>query len=174
MSGYDTHLLEIFTGVVAASLLLQGVVLLGIYRAIRSMAARIDGLTGRMTNNVATLSEKVEQLLVSVRGMADGIRSLQDNLSATGALIHKRAVELDAFIAEMTDVARLQVLRVQDVVDTASRRVEETINVLQNGVLGPVTEATAIIRGIKVGLDVLLRKRARPSGSTLQDEEMFI
>ncbi len=174
MSAYDTHLLVIFTGVVAVSLLLQSVALIVIYRSARELASRIEVLSKSLNKNVNTISEKMEQLLASFKAIADGVRSVQENLSATSAIVHKRAAELDAFVAEVTDVARLQVLRVQDVIDNAARRVEETIELLRSGVLTPVTEATAIIRGVRAGLNVFLRKQKRPSSSTLQDEEMFI
>lgn len=174
MSAYDTHLLEIFTGVVAVSLLLQSLAFLAIHRSIRGLASRIDAVSVSLVKNITVLSEKVDQLLAIVKGMADGVRSLQENLTSTSAIVHKRVVELDSFLVEVTSAARLQVLRIQDVVDTASRRVEETIDVLQDSVVAPVTEVNAIVRGIKAGLDILFRKRKSPSSSTSQDEEMFI
>lgn len=174
MSAYDTHLLELFTAIVAASLLVQSLALFGIYKSIRSLAARIEVVSLSLVKNVDALSEKVEQLLAAIKGMADGMHLLQENLTSASAIVQKRVADLDSFLAEITDAARLQVVRIQDVVDTASRRVEETIEVLQNSVLAPVSEVNAIVRGIKVGLDVLLRKRKSPSSSTSQDEEMFI
>lgn len=174
MSAYDTHLLEFFTGIVALSLLLQSLALFGIYKSVRVMTSRIEVMSLKLSQNVDVLSEKVETLLSTVKGMADGVRSLQENLTSASLIVRKRVEELDSFVAEITSTARLQVLRIQDVVDTASRRVEETINVLQNSVIAPVTEAQAITRGIKVALDVLLRKRRGPSSSAPQDEEMFI
>ncbi|HYK92316.1 MAG TPA: hypothetical protein VE398_26380 [Acidobacteriota bacterium] len=175
MSAYDTRLLEIFTGVVAVSLLVQSLAFFGIYRSVRNLASRIEAVSGSLVKNVDALSEKVNQLLATITGMAAGVRSLQENLTSTSAIVHKRVAELDSFVAEVTDTARLQVLRIQDVVDTASRRVEATLDVLQDGVLAPITEVNAIIRGVKVALDILLRKRKTPSSSTThQDEEMFI
>jgi len=174
MSAYDTHLLELFTAIVAASLLVQSLAIFGIYRSIRSLAARIEVVSLSLVKNVDALSEKVDQLLATIKGMADGMHSLQENLTSASAIIKKRVADLDSLLAEVTDAARLQVVRIQDIVDTASRRVEETIDVLQNSVLAPVSEVNAIVRGIKVGLDVLLRKRKSPSSSTPQDEEMFI
>jgi methyl-accepting chemotaxis protein len=167
-------LLEIFTGVVAVSLLLQSLALVGIHRSIRSLASRVEAVSLNLVKNVDALSVKVDQLLATIKGMADGVHSLQENLTTTSAIVQKRVAELDSFLAEIADVARLQVLRIQDIVDTTSRRVEETIDVLSNSVLAPVTEVNAIVRGVKVGLDVLLRKRKSPSSSTPQDEEMFI
>ena len=158
----------------ALLVLVQSLALLGIYRSIRIVASRIDGISLKLAKSVDVFGERVDQLLAVIKGVADGVRSLQDNLTSTSAIVQKRVVELDSFLAEVTGAARLQVLRIQDVVDTASRRVEETIDVLQSSVLTPVTEVTAIARGVRVGLDVLLRKRKGPSGSAPQDEEMFI
>jgi methyl-accepting chemotaxis protein len=175
MSAYDTLLLEVFTGVVAVSLLLQSLALLGIHRSVRSLVSRIEAVSSNLIKNVDTLSEKVDKLLACIMGMADGVRSLQENLTSTSAIVRKRVAELDSFAAQVTDAARLQVLRIQDVIDTASRRVEETLDVLHDSVLAPVTEVNAIIRGVKVALDVILSKRKSSSGSaTHQDEEMFI
>lgn len=175
MSAYDTLLLEIFTGVVAVSLLLQSLALFGIYRSIRVLASRSEAVSNSLIRNVESLSEKVDRLLATLMGMAEGVRSLQENLTSTSAIVHKRVADLDVFVAQVTDSARLQVLRIQDVIDTASRRVEETLDVLHDSVLAPVTEVNAIIRGIKAALDVISRHRKSPSGSTSQqDEEMFI
>ncbi len=175
MSAYDTLLLEIFTGVVAVSLLLQSLVLLGIYRYVRALTARLEGACADLTKNIDALAGKLDRLLAGITGMAEGVRSLEENLTSTTAIVHKRVVELDSFVAEVTDAARLQVLRIQDVIDTASRRIEETFDVLHDSVLAPVTEVNAILRGVKAALDFLLRKRKSPSGSTTQqDEEMFI
>jgi hypothetical protein len=127
-----------------------------------------------VVKTIDAISVKVNQLLVTIKGMVDGVHSLQENLTATSAIVQKRVAELDSFLAEITDVARLQVLRIQDVVETASSRVEETIDVFQNSILVPIAEVNAIVRGMKVGLNVLLRKRKSPSSSTPQDEEMFI
>ena len=173
MFSNDTLLL-VFTGIVAVSLLLQSLALVGIHRSIRSLASRIEVVSLNLVKNVDALSEKVDQLLAIIKGMADGMHSLQENLISTSTIVQKRVAELDSFLAEITDAARLQVVRIQNVVDTTARRVEETIDVFQNSILAPVTEVNAIVRGIKVGLDVLLRKRKSPSSSPPQDEEMFI
>ncbi len=174
MSSYDTLLLEIFTGVVAVSLLLQSLALLAIHKSIRALGSRIETVSGNMLKNVDVLSGRVEQLVASLTGMADGVHSLQQGFASTNEIVRKRIVELDAFLGETTDIARLQVLRIQDVIDTAARRVEETIDTLNKSVLTPVTEVHAISRGVKVALDVLLRHRKSPSSSVPQDEEMFI
>ncbi|MFH1009716.1 MAG: hypothetical protein V1784_00600 [bacterium] len=166
-------LLTIFTGVVAVVLLLQSFAFVGIYKSVRQLSTRMDSLSKDLLKKVDVLSTKVEDLLFTIKGMAEGLKSIQGKLADTTAIVHKRVVDLDTFLAETTSAARLEILRIQDVVDNVSRRIEETFDLLHNSILAPVNEVSAVIRGVKVGLDVLLRKRKSPSTSS-HDEEMFI
>jgi|WetSurMetagenome_2_1015567.scaffolds.fasta_scaffold07734_3 hypothetical protein len=167
-------LLTVFTGIVAVALLLQSLAFVGIYKSVRSIASRLDKLSGDLTANANALSRKADDLMSTVKLLAEGFRSIQEKVSETVVVVHNRIVDLDKFLGETTNTARLQVLRIHDVVDTAARRVEETCNVLQSSVLAPVNEMNAIARGIRAGLDFLLRRRKMPAGLSHQDEEMFI
>ena len=167
-------LIAIFTGIAAFALLLQSVAFLAIARSMRSMSTRVDRLGTDVSKTMGTLSGKAEDLLAVIKGIAEGIKTLENNLTATSAVIQKRVVELDSFLEETADAARAEVLRVQAVVENVSSRVEETFDLLHHGIIAPATELNAIIRGIRVGLDYLLRKRKRPASTSNLDEEMFI
>jgi hypothetical protein len=99
---------------------------------------------------------------------------MQENLTAASAVVHRRVVELDAFLEETTDAARKQISRLQETVDNTTRVVEDTFDQLHDRVLAPIHEISAILTGIKVGLEVLTRRRGRPVNPSRQDEEMFI
>jgi uncharacterized protein YoxC len=167
-------LLTVFTGIVAVALLLQSLAFVGIYRSVRSIASRLDKLSNDLTAHANVLGRKADDLMSTVKLLTEGIKSIQEKVNETVVVVHNRIVEVDKFLGETTKTARLQVLRIQDVVDTAARRVEETCNVLQNSVLTPVNEMNAIARGVRVGLDFLLRRRKTRAGLSHQDEEMFI
>jgi hypothetical protein len=167
-------LLTVFTGIVAVALLLQSLAFVGMYKSVRSIASRLDKLSDDLTANANALGRKADDLMSTVKLLAEGLKSIQEEVNETVVVVRNRIVELDKFLGETTDTARLQVLRIQDVIDTAARRVEETYNVMQNSVLAPVNEMNAIARGIRVGLDVLLQRRKMPAGLSNQDEEMFI
>jgi hypothetical protein len=83
-------------------------------------------------------------------------------------------VELDNFLAEATDTARQEIARIQDTIQLASSKAEEAVEILRDTVLAPVNEINAVIRAIRVSLDVLFRRRRNPSNASAQDEEMFI
>jgi hypothetical protein len=166
-------LIAVFTGIAAFALVLQSAAFLAIARSMRSMSVRVDRLGTDLTKQMVSVSGKTEELLAVIKGVAEGIKTIESNLTATSAIIQKRVVELDAFLEETADAARLQVLRIQGVVENVSSKVEETFELLQHGVIAPANELTAIIRGIRVGLD-FLRKRKQPASTSHLDEEMFI
>jgi len=167
-------LIAVFTGIAAFALVLQSAAFLAIARSMRNMSVRVDRLGTDLTKTVGSVSSKAEELLSVIKGVADGIRTMENNLTATSAIIQKRVVELDAFLEETADTARFQVLRIQAMVENVSSKVEETFDLLHHGVIAPATELNAIIRGIRVGLDFLVRKRKQPARTSHLDEEMFI
>jgi hypothetical protein len=170
---HDT-LLTVFTGVVAVALLMQSIAFVGIYKSVRQLAARMDGLSKNLLKNIDSLSARADALMSTIKDIGEGLKSMQGSLADSTAIVCKRVAELDAFLGETTNTARLEILRIQDVIDTALRRVEETFDLLHNSVRAPVNEVNAVIRGIRVGLDVLFRRGKGPSSPSSQDEEMFI
>jgi len=170
---WEPIILTIFTGVVALGFLLQGLALLAISRKLRELSARLDEVSTRLTKQVNTLAAQADSFLVVVKNTAEKIAAVQENVSAISNVVHRRVLEVDAFLNEVTDAARLQIARLQDVMDTTSRRIDATIDSLQNAVITPIAEVQAIIRGIRTGFDVLFGRRRR-SDRSHQDEEMFI
>jgi hypothetical protein len=170
---HDT-LLTVFTGVLAFAVLMQSLLFFGMYRSIRKMTVWMDGLGRDLLRNAEVISAKVDEGLTAIKGVAEGLKPIEEKLTGTAEIIHKRITELDNFLAEATNAARLEILRIQDTIQTASRRAQEMMELLHKSILAPLNEVHAITRAIRVGIDVLFRRRKNPSGSSGQDEEMFI
>ncbi len=167
-------LIAIFTGIAAIALLLQSIAFFFISRSMRNLYSQVSRMSADLTKAIGTISGKTEDLLSLIRGIAERIQAVEGRLTTTSEIIQKRIVALDAFLAETTDAARLQVLRIQSVVENVSSRVEETFDLIHDGVVKPATELNALIRGIRVGLDFLLRHRRQPARTSHQEDEMFI
>ncbi len=166
--------LLVFTGIVAAALLMQSFALLGMYRSLRSLSARLEEVSRDVSRSVDSVAGRVGDLLNMMTSLAEKLQVLENSLAGAGEMVQKRVADLDAFIGDATNIARLQVARIQDLVETATRRIEDTFETLHQSVLAPINEISAIIRGIRVGLDLLFRRRKGPSSASPQDEEMFI
>jgi hypothetical protein len=167
--------LTVFVGIVALGFLTQCIILFYMVRALRMLVKHVEDFSQSMYKTVDGLSAKLEDLLAAAKISGDKLRALQENLTATSEVIHRRVAAMDKFLSETTDTARLQILRIQDTVDLACHRTQRAVDTLYRGVIAPVSEAGAILNGLRVGLAVLLRRMRVPaSRAHHQDEEMFI
>jgi len=161
--------------VLGATLVLQALAFAGLLRAVRILTLRLENIGSNLQKDTAGLAEKASSLMAAIQTTAEKLQELQDHVTATVALAHRRAVELDAFVADTTDAARLQVIRIQQTLDMASRKIEDTVDLIHNGVLAPISEVHAVARGLRVGLNYFVRhRRSRRSGNAAFDDEMFI
>lgn len=167
-------LLAIFTGVLAFAVLVQSFLFFGIYRSVRRMTVWMDSMSKDLLRDISAISSKTEECLITIKGIADNLKPITDRLASTTEIVHRRVVDLDAFLSEATNTARLEILRVQDTIQGATRRADETVEILQNTILAPIQEINAITRGIRAGLNMLFRGRRSISNASAQDEEMFI
>ena len=170
---HDT-LQTIFTGILAAGFLLQSICVLGLYRSFRKLAARTDSIGKDLLHKVEVISGKVDEAVTTIKEIGKGVKPITGKLSDTTDIIHRRVTEVDAFLAETTTTARMEILKVQARIDSFARKAEEMLESLQNSILAPINEINAIARGIRVGLDVLFRRRRYPATTSPHDEEMFI
>jgi hypothetical protein len=169
----DTILL-VLTGILAIAFLMQVIIFYGIYRSIRQMNSWMDGIGKDLLRNVEIISSKVDEGIATIKEIGEGLKPIKEKLASAADIIHKRVLDLDSFLNETTDTARLEVLRIRDKIESASNRAEEILNMLHDSIITPVNEFHAIARGIKTGIDMLFRRRRNPSSATPQDEEMFI
>ena len=167
-------LLMVFTGVLAVAVVIQTLLFFGIFRAIRRISAGMDGWGRDLLRNAEIISSKVEEGLTILKSTAESLKPITQNLVGTTQIVHNRVVDIDNFLAEATGTARLELARIRDTIQLASNRAEEAIGILRDNVLAPVNEINAIARAIRVGVDVLFRRRRNPSNASAQDEEMFI
>lgn len=166
--------LAVFTGILAFAVLLQTLLFFGIYKSIRRISGLMDSWGKDLLRNAEVISSKVQEGLTTIKNTAESLKPITQNLAGTTEIVHNRVVELDNFLADATRTAQLEIARIQDIIETTSRRAEETVEILRNSVLAPVNEIGAIVRAIRVSLDVLFRRRRNPSNASAQDEEMFI
>jgi hypothetical protein len=169
---HDT-LLMIFTGVLAAAVLIQGIVFFLIYKSIRNLTVRMDILGNDLLRNAEVVTEKVNEGLTVIRDVARDLKPITEKLADATDIVHKRVIDIDGFLEEITGSARLEILRVQETFHDASCRIQETIDILRNSIVAPINEINAISRAIRVAIDVLFRRRKGRSEAGL-DEEMFI
>jgi hypothetical protein len=90
-------------------------------------------------------------------------------------MLRERTGDVDGLVAELVDRSRAQVIRMDRMVSDLVQKVETTSEAVQRGVLAPIQEISAVIKGMQAGLDFLFSRRRTTSASeTTQDEQLFI
>ncbi len=167
-------LLAVFIAVTALAVILQMLILAGMYRQLQSLSREFHELS-------ADLNEKVTPVLSGVRAVVNdsqrSIATVLENAADISQRARDQVVRFDSMMADAADRLRLQIIRVDQMLSAALGRIEEAGTTVRQNVLGPLREASALIHGIKTGLDFILSHRKSSSVERAhqhQDEELFI
>jgi hypothetical protein len=169
---HDT-LLMVFTGILAVAVLMQTIIFFLMYRSIQRLTTWMDSMGKDLLRNMEVISAKVDEGLTAVKGLVANLKPVTEKLAEATEIVHDRVVEIDHFLAETTSAARLEILRIQDTMHDASRRIKEMLDMLHTSIQNPLSQINAISHAVRVAVDVLFRRR-RGLGVSAQDEEMFI
>jgi len=167
-------ILAIFTGILAFAVLMQTLLFFGIYRSVRRIVEWMDGAGKDLLKNVNVISSKVDECLVTVKGIGEELKPIAAKIGDAVEIAHKRIVAMDAFLSETTGKARVEILRLQNTLQSAIERVNEVVERLCDSILIPINEINAIARGIRTGLDFLFGRRKSITSRSAHDEGMFI
>jgi hypothetical protein len=92
-------------------------------------------------------------------------------------LARSQAQKVDRVFTDAVDRLRIQVVRADHILTGTLEVIEEAGSRVRKTVWGPLQQASALLKGLKVGLDFIRgqqqKRRAEPD-STTQDEELFI
>lgn len=165
-------LLIIFIIVTSLAVVLQLAVLYAMYVSMKQTVTRLERTTNDLHQRLDPILASLDVLLRDSREKITGI--VADAAEIT-RLARRQMDRFDDLAGDATERARLQVIRVDQLIGQALSRIEDAGSQVQRQILGPIREASAVIRGVKMGLDFLLAKRRPPSAErSHQDEELFI
>ena len=90
-------------------------------------------------------------------------------------LARGQAQKMDRVLTDAADRFRGQLLHVDRILTGTMEAVEDAGAQFKQNLWRPVQKASALVQGIKIGLDLLRsRKSAKPAASPEQEEELFI
>ncbi len=167
-------LLTVFVGIIALAVLAHSVALIVIGSGLKRLGSRIDGVSKDLLGRVDSISQQANDAFAAVKAAAAGTEAIRDNLVQSTALVRNRVAAIDAFLADATKSAQLQMAALEDFLDTTRRRLDETFDAVQQGILTPIREIGAIIAGVKTALNVLGGRSRRPVDRYRHDDGMFV
>ncbi len=167
----ETTLLTAFIGVTAVAVVLQMLILAGMYFATRKTSKRIEALTTRVNEQVLPLVEKVR---VIVDESTPGIQTVIANLTETSTLVRKQAAQIDEAVTEIVGIARTQANNAGALAQRTLQRVERTTEAVQHSVSAPMRHLSALMEGVVAGFGELAAGRKVRRGKVEPTDDMFI
>lgn len=167
MSGW----LEAFIVIAAVAIVIQMAILLAMFLQIR-VAIR------EFTRIATTLQSRIDPILLRTNRILedseDRIRSIMGDGAEIARVARSQAQKVDRVFTDAVERLRVQVVRADHILTGALEVVENTGSTIRNSVWGPIQQATAVLRGIKAGLEFFRTGRRPQPDTATQDEELFI
>jgi hypothetical protein len=157
---------------VAIAVLMQAGAMLGIWLAIRKVPGQIESVRSDVKQRLDPLTQSALEIVNNSR---EPLRTISANLAEISTILRNRTTNADEVAAELLDKSRAQIVRVDRMVSELVEKVETTADAVQKGVLGPIQEVSAVVKGVRSGLEFLFsRRRVTNVSEATQDEQLFI
>jgi len=180
----DTTLLTALIAVMAAAVVVQMFMLIGMFVALRKMAGRVEALADKVEDITTVVQGRVLPLLEQAKTVQDQVKSFVDttrpqlqtvisNLTQISNTARASAERFQVTVNDAIDRTRLQVIRGDEMLTRTMNRIEETSEKVQHTVMSPVRQVSGIMQAISTGVGAYFnqQKRRRNGG---QSDEMFI
>jgi hypothetical protein len=125
-----------------------------------------------LAKETATLAKSTAgNLKVEAEACLAAIRTTATEVSK---ITLEEAQDLREVVTTTRTRAEEQIVRLDDLVTRTTVRLDETTQMVQTGVIKPVSELAAVLAGVQRFLQVLFAKERKQVDEAYQDEEMFI
>ena len=174
----ETTLLIAFIAVTAVAVVLQTLILAGIYASTRKASQHVEALATRVNEQVLPLILKVlplvEKVLGRVEESAPKVQTVIANLAETSDLVRSQAGKIDETITEIVGIARTQAGNVDVLATRTMQRADVTVEALQHVVMSPLRQVSAVMEGVATGLGSFVGGRKARRAKPVSTDEMFI
>jgi hypothetical protein len=182
--------------IVALSFVVQAFMFAFTYRSLQKLSATAASVQAKAEPVIEKMGPVIEQIqgtIVTVKGAVDKVslqameafekvtvetRAVAAAISVTSQEVSGLALHQATQISETMDQATLalarQVAELDQLVTRTQRRIEGTTIEVQETVLEPIREVSALLNGLKRMLEVLFHRGRKPIDQAYQDEELFI
>ena len=166
--------MELFIIVAAVSLMVQVTILTVMFFQMKKTTESVNKMMSDLHSRVGPILTRTQILLDDTQPK---ISAMVEDASHIVYLTRSQAQKFDKIATEATDRLRGQLVTVDRILTGTLEAVEDAGTQVRRSIWGPVHKASAIVQGIKIGLDVLRSRRsAKPVSETAveQEDELFI
>ncbi len=151
----------------ALALVSMALMVFGIFKSVRMLREQVSAFLPRAEALVETSHKTLTETQAQMREISTRAVAVLDTTQA-------QLTRVDAFVGETTGRARVQMDRVELMLDDTMSRVHDTVSQLNNTVLKPMKEINGVAAGVRAALQHFLRGNKPNITQVTSDEEMFI
>jgi methyl-accepting chemotaxis protein len=157
----------IFTAVTSVGVLLQALVLLGMFLGLKQTQKKIIELVAKANEHLIPALSNSRSLLEEI---SPKIKIITANLVETSGYVRDETRHIHDAVDEVVDRSKAQAARVDEMVSGTLDSVTHATRTLQDGIAAPIRQLHGVLNGVRAGLDVLRgRDHVHPS-----DPDMFV
>ena len=164
----------LFIVVAMVALIVQAVILTALFFEVRRTTENVNRLSNDLQSRIGPILTRVQILLDDTQPK---ISSMVNDASHIVYLARGQAQKIDRVFTDAADRLRGQLMHADRILTGTLEAVEDAGAKFSHSFWRPVQKASALVQGIKVGLDLLRSRRGRRRGDDSreqQEEELFI
>ena len=166
---------EFFISIAAVAIVVQMAILVAMFVQLKMSMKEFTRIANDLQGRVDPILLRVNRIL---EDSEERISSVMGDTAEITRIARGQAQKVDRVVTEALERLRIQVIRADQILTGALEVVDEAGTKFRDTLWGPIRQASAVMKGIKVGLDMLRRqqnnKREPDADSVSQDEELFI
>src|SRR5215467_5723696 len=159
----------------AVAIVVQAALLAALFFEMRRTMERVERFTGDLHTRLGPILTRVHMLLDDTQPK---ISELVADAAHVVYLARGQAQKMDRIFTDASDRLRGQLMHADRILTGAMETVEEAGTQFRRGFWRPMQKASALVTGIKVGLDFLRSRRGgnspRSEDRVEHEEELFI
>jgi hypothetical protein len=160
-----------FFAIATIAIVMQTLILAGMYRAFKETSTELRRVVGDLHRKIDPILGRINRVL---ENSEDKITNIVTDAAEMTRLARGQAQKVDRVVTEALERMRAQIIRADVILTGTLEAIEDAGLKLRRSVLGPLQQASAVLRGIKTGIDFIRGQRASRIEPANQDEELFI
>jgi uncharacterized membrane protein len=146
----------VFTAITAAAVLLQALVLLALFLAVRKAMSKLLTVTDEV-------KEQALPLLASARSLVEDVspklKVASGNLVDVSHTLRQQANHVNDTVSVLLDKTNAQLSRVDEMISGTLNAVDHATRTIESAVSTPVRRVSGLLHGLKTGVEVFITKK---------------
>ena len=161
-----------FVIISSVAIVIQAAILVGLYFQFKKTSEQMTSIIRDLDSRVSPILLRINRILDDSE---DRISSMVGDAAEITRIARGQAQKVDRVFTDAVERLRVQVVRADQILTGALEVIEDTGSRVRRTLQGPVMQVSAVLKGIKVGLDFIRgQQRPRTAEASAADDELFI